>query len=59
MGLEHRSYTAVKTEESIEVCIAMANGCYATLPFNVRVRTLNNSAGIYKQNHIFNDYVKC
>ena len=60
MGLEQTSYTAVKTEEKteepIEVCIVMANGCYAALP--IRVRTLNNSAGTYKQNHIFNDYVK-
>ena len=58
MGLEQRLYTVVKTEESIVVCIAIANGCYATLPFNVRVRTLNNGAGTYKQNHIFNDCVK-
>ena len=43
---EQTSYTVVKTDESLEVCIVVTpDDCYTAFPFNIRFRTLNDSAG--------------
>ena len=46
MCFEQSSYTAVKANESVEVCIVMIpEDCSAVFPFNIRFRTVNDSAG--------------
>ena len=46
MGLEQTSYTAIKMNESVEVCAIVISGCYAAFSFHINFKTLNDSAGI-------------
>ena len=44
--LEQTSYTAVKADESVDVCIVVTpDGCSTAFPFMIRFKTLNDSAG--------------
>ena len=45
VGLEQTSYTALESDESVEVCAVMANNCTEAFSLLVRFRTLDGSAG--------------
>ena len=45
MGLEQTSYTALESDESVEVCAVTANNCTDAFSLIVRFRTLDGSAG--------------
>jgi hypothetical protein len=44
VGLEQTSYTAIKMNESVEVCAIVISGCYAAFSFHINFKTLNDSA---------------
>ena len=52
VGLEQTSYTALESDESVEVCAVIANNCTEAFSLLIRFRTLDGSAGTDTTNNL-------